>query len=67
MTRGVQQLALIMQRKKWTHDVVAARVGVSRPYLTMILSGSRQPSLAVASRLQREFKIPATWFLREAA
>lgn len=46
-----------------TQAWLAEQVGVSANYITMILSGTRSPSLRVATRLQDVTGIPARKFL----
>lgn len=46
---------------------LAKRVGVSRPFISRISKGKRQPSLAIAAKLSAETGLPLDKFLKEAA
>jgi transcriptional regulator with XRE-family HTH domain len=46
---------------------LARKAGISRPYLTRIRQGVRQPSLGVAAKLADVTKLPMKTFLREEA
>lgn len=46
---------------------LARKVGVSRPFITRIRAGARQPSLPVALRLAAATKLPVSSFTRGAA
>ena len=50
-----------------TLAVLADRVGVGVPMLSLVSRGLRQPSLDVAFRLQQETGIPAETFARRTA
>jgi len=52
-----------MRENKVTDQALAGKLNISRPYLTRIRRGERQPSLGVAHRLQQETGLPVTAFL----
>lgn len=52
-----------MRENAITDAALAARVGVSRPFMTRIRLGQRQPSLPIAAKLADETKLPVTTFL----
>lgn len=51
----------------WNDAKLAVAIGVSRPFVTRIKLGERQPSLGVATKLARITKLPPSAFLSEAA
>ena len=53
-----------MRDNEITDAVLADRIGVSRPFITRIRSGQRQPSLPVAAKLAAETRLPITSFIR---
>jgi transcriptional regulator with XRE-family HTH domain len=68
VTFGGMDLSVWMKRNpEWTDQKLADEVGVSRPYLTRIKLGERQPSLPVAARLAKVTKLPLTAFIKDAA
>jgi len=56
-----------VRRRKKTKKEIAEEFGISAPYLSMILSGARTPSLTVAARLEDVTGIPAREFVEVAA
>lgn len=52
-----------MRERGVTDQALAEKVNVSRPYLTRIRRGERQPSLRVAMRLVYETGLPTSAFL----
>lgn len=55
------------KNQDWTDQKLADAVGVSRPYITRIKLGERQPSLPVAARLAKATKLPMAAFIKDAA
>lgn len=55
-----------MRMSELTDQALATRVGVSRPYITRIRSGERQPSLTIAVKLAEATRLPVEAFLRAA-
>ncbi len=62
-----QRVHLWLTARGRTQDWLAARVGVSPPYLTQIIAGQRTPSLPVAVDLENVTGIPAREFLPRRA
>ena len=60
-------LAEWMKANKVTDADLATRIGKSRPFVTRIRAGDRQPSLPVAPKLAEITKLPVAAFMREAA
>lgn len=56
-----------MADKKWSNAKLAAAVGVSRPFISRIRSGERQPSLPVAERLSKVTRLPMASFVKAEA
>jgi transcriptional regulator with XRE-family HTH domain len=56
-----------MADKQWSDARLAQAVGVSRPFITRIRKGERQPSIKVAAELVRVTKLPLKAFITEAA
>lgn len=52
-----------MREHKVTDQALAEKLNISRPYVTRIRQGVRQPSLGVATRLQAITGLPVTTFL----
>jgi transcriptional regulator with XRE-family HTH domain len=48
------------ERKRWTQEQAAARLGVSQTYLSLLENGRRPVSKSLAQRLERRFAVPAT-------
>src|SRR5262249_33144686 len=48
------------ERKGWTQEQAATRLGVSQTYLSLLESGRRPLSQRLARTLQRQFAVPAT-------
>lgn len=46
---------------------LAGRVGVSRPFISRIRRGERQPSLPVALKLAAQTELPVATFIKDAA
>jgi predicted transcriptional regulator len=59
-------LAKYMDDNKVSDGKLAAQLEVSRPYVTRLRHGLRQPSLKVASKLETITGIPAVQFLNPA-
>ncbi len=56
MTKGAKQLAKLFAQP--TQREIAKRIGVNDSYLSLLASGKRTPSMAVAAKMQRELGIP---------
>lgn len=56
-----------LKRENKTDAWLAVEVGVSRPFITRIRKGERQPSLTVANRLANRTLLPLTAFLKDDA
>lgn len=54
--------AWLLERKR-TQRWLAAKLGCTPTYVTLLLSGQRTPSLAMAKRIQQITGIPATDFV----
>lgn len=54
-----------MTEKKWSDARLAAEIGVSRPFITRIRRGERQPSLSVALKLAEVTKLPTSAFEKQ--
>jgi transcriptional regulator with XRE-family HTH domain len=48
------------ERKGWTQEQAATRLGVSQTYLSLLENGRRPVSPRLARKLQRQFTVPAT-------
>lgn len=55
-----------LKRAKKSQNALAIELGISRPYLSQILSGKRRPSLPLAFELERALGIPAIEFAEVA-
>lgn len=66
MANGPAKFASEIESRGLSHAQVAKVLGVSRPYVTQILRGHRQPSIDVLARIERKFGIPARDFARVA-
>lgn len=53
-----------MDDNKWSDARLAEAVGVSRPFITRIRQGKRQPSLPVAAKLAKVTALPLQAFIR---
>lgn len=56
-----------LEREGKTDTWLAEQVSVSRPYITRIRNGERQPSLSVALRLADRTLLPIETFLKDVA
>lgn len=56
-----------LEREGKSDAWLAAAVGVSRPFITRIRTGERQPSLPVALRLAATTNLPVEAFIKDAA
>lgn len=56
-----------MDREKKSDAWLAAQIGVSRPFITRIRKGERQPSLPIAAKLADRTLLPITTFLKDEA
>ena len=56
-----------MSRENKSDTWLAQQVGVSRPFITRIRKGERQPSLSVAARLSDRTLLPIETFLKDDA
>lgn len=56
-----------MDREEKSDTWLAEQVGVSRPFITRIRKGERQPSLRIAAKLANRTLLPITTFLRDEA
>ncbi len=59
-------LSEYLKKTGTTHGALAKRLGVSRPYVTLIAKGDRQPSLTLALRIADETGVPAAALASEA-
>lgn len=48
------------ERKGWTQEQAAARLGVSQTYLSLLENGRRPVSVRLARKLERKFAVPPT-------
>ena len=48
------------ERKGWTQEQAAARLGVSQTYLSLLENGRRPVSKRLATKLERQFTVPPT-------
>jgi transcriptional regulator with XRE-family HTH domain len=48
------------ERKGWTQEQAAARLGVSQPYLSLVENSRRPVSQRLARKLHRQFAVPPT-------
>lgn len=53
-----------MSKNSVSDTALAARVGVSRPFITRIRTGVRQPSVSVAAKLVEETGLPVDCFVK---
>lgn len=53
-------LKTVRERKGWTQQHAAAKLGLSQPYLSLLEQGHRPLTRTLLSRLQRYFDVPAT-------
>jgi len=60
-------LADFMRDTKTTDQALADKLGVSRPHITKIRSGKRQPSLPLAIEMARITKLPVSAFIKSEA
>jgi transcriptional regulator with XRE-family HTH domain len=56
-----------MRAGEITDQALAVKVGCSRPHITRIRNGDRQPSLPLAVKLANATRLPIATFVREAA
>lgn len=52
-------LAAYLKETGTTHEALATKLRISRPYVTLIASGERQPSLGLAVRIEKVTGVPA--------
>ena len=52
-------LRAYLQAAKLSQSAFARQLGIQRSHLSMILSGTRTPSLELAARIERETGVPA--------
>lgn len=62
-----KSLAEYLTKTGTTQEALATRLGVTRPYISMIAAGDRQPSLALAIRIEEETGVPAAAMVMEKA
>jgi len=55
-----QELKSVRERRGWTQQQAAARLGVSQPYLSLLERGRRPVTPALARRAARVFSLPPT-------
>lgn len=60
-------LAQWMSENKWSDERLADAVGVSRPFITRIRNGDRQPSAPVLAKLIEVTALPIVAFLKDEA
>jgi len=56
MTKGARQLRQMFEKPR--QQDIAKRIGVGASYLSLLASGKRTPSIAVAAKIQKELGIP---------
>lgn len=56
-----------MSDRDITDQALATQIGVSRPYITRIRRGERQPSLAIAVKISEATGLPAEALVQQAA
>jgi len=56
VTQGARQLAKLFERP--SQKEIAKRLKLSPSYFSLLVSGKRTPSMAVAGRIQKELGIP---------
>lgn len=56
-----------MNEQGVSNAALARQVGVSRPFITRIRSGERQPSIVVAAKLVEATRLPLEAFIKSAA
>lgn len=60
MNKGAAQLAQVFDKPK--QKAVAGKLGIDASYLSLLISGKRKPSRALAVLMEREFGISvADW------
>lgn len=57
------RLAQYLEKTGMTHEALADRLGISRPYVTMMAMGKRQPALRLALRIESVTGVPAAALL----
>lgn len=62
MTKGARQLRDIFAQPK--RKDIAKQIGVSESFLSLLATGRRLPSMAVAARIQKELGIPVEAWTR---
>lgn len=61
MTFG-ERLSNLLELRGWSHGKLAARSGLSRRYIGMIISGERDsPSLVAATRIAKALGVSLDW------
>jgi transcriptional regulator with XRE-family HTH domain len=60
-----QRLRAWLKAARRTQRSLADELGVTPPYVAMLIAGDRTPSLYVAKRLQEITGIPATEFVNQ--
>ncbi len=66
VTRKHQRIRAQLKRQKHSQKWLATRLGISPSYVSMLISGQRQPSLALALRLSEETGVPVSDFAKVA-
>jgi transcriptional regulator with XRE-family HTH domain len=66
MAQKVMSLAQAMKDRGLTDETLAAKVGVSRVFITRIRNGKRKPSINVAAKLEEHTGILAATFADQA-
>lgn len=67
MKRRCNSLAEYFEKHpELTHGALAARLNVSRSYVTLLVSGDRQPALDLAILISKETGVPVEALVSEA-
>ena len=62
LNNGARLLRQMFERPK--QEAIAKRIGVGPSYLSLLASGSRKPSRAVAEKIEKELGIPVEAWTR---
>jgi putative transcriptional regulator len=57
MTRFVMQLKALREKRGFTQEAMAKRVGISRAYLARLEMGRHDPKLSLLTRLAKVLKV----------
>lgn len=59
-SKFAKKITKLRKEKGWTQSEVARRAGCTSASISIIEKGTRRPSLAMASRIAKAFKIPVS-------